>query len=152
MKKKAIIALILIVAIIQFFQIEKTEFQKKNKQDFFAQENAPAKVKEIIQNNCYNCHSNQVQYPWYASISPVSWWLQSHIDEGREHLNFSEWRTYSKKKKAHKMEEAIAEVEEDEMPLPSYRLMHAEARLNPQEKAMLIEWFANLEKKYRRPI
>ncbi|MAC96284.1 MAG: cytochrome C [Flavobacteriales bacterium] len=149
MKSKIIIFIIVLLVIFQFFG-EKTPYQEPTSADLFAVENAPEEVKLLIQKNCYDCHSNQVNYPWYSNVAPVSWWLQSHIDEAREHLNFSNWADYKADKKAHKMEEAWEEVEEEEMPLPSYTYVHWEANLSEAEKEILIDWFKEIEGKYKK--
>lgn len=81
---------------------------------------------------CFDCHSNQTKWPWYSSVAPMSWLVQDHIDEGRRKLNFSEWqRTYKH------ADDAAEELREGEMPLPSYTLLHPEARLSPAEKSAL---------------
>lgn len=134
--------------ILQFFQPNRTPVVDDASEDIFAVEEAPEHVMQIMQNVCYDCHSNQTDYPWYASVSPISWWLQDHINEGREHLNFSNWSGYVADKKAHKMEEAQEELEEGEMPLPSYTWIHGEAKLDQEEKKALMDWFQSMETKY----
>ena len=149
MKNKIALILILVFAVMQLFTIEKVEFKEPDTNDLFAIENVEEGIEVLIRKNCYDCHSNQVKYPWYSNLAPVSWWIQDHIEHGREHLNFSEWGTYSAKKKAHKAEEAYEEVEEGEMPLPSYAFIHRHANLNDDEKHELEEWFKGLEAKYK---
>ncbi len=149
MKNKIGLIVVLIFAVLQIFNSEKVPFQEPTGADIFAQEEAGEEVQLLVKQVCYNCHSNQVKYPWYASISPLSWWIQDHIDHGREHLNFSEWGTYTAKKKAHKAEEAMEELEEEEMPLGSYITMHGEADLSSEERELLINWFATVEGRYK---
>ncbi len=91
-----------------------------------------AATRSLAQRACFDCHSNETHWPWYSHVAPSSWLLQSHVDEGREVLNFSEFqKTY---KEAH---EAGQEVREGEMPPFSYLLMHPEARLSADEKQQL---------------
>ncbi|WP_273005712.1 heme-binding domain-containing protein, partial [Leeuwenhoekiella blandensis] len=68
---------------------------------------------------CYDCHSNQTTYPWYSNLAPASFYLEDHIKDGKRHLNFSEWEQYSAKRKDHKLDELIEEVEREGMPLES---------------------------------
>lgn len=79
-------------------------------------------------------------------MAPVSWWLKGHVNEGRKELNFSEWSTYSDRRKDHKLEEINELVSEDEMPLASYLWVHGEARLSNEEKDQLINWVNTLRK------
>lgn len=82
---------------------------------------------------CYDCHSNETKWPWYASVAPISWLVQDHVDEGREFLNFSEWnKTYEE------AGEAAETVQEGEMPIAGYPWLHPEANLSPVEKDALI--------------
>lgn len=97
-------------------------------------------IASIFKASCYDCHSNETKYPWYTAISPLKFWIGHHIEEGREHLNFSEWGTYSLPRAAHKLEECIEMVEEDEMPMESYTFIHRHAILTPKQKESLLNW------------
>jgi len=101
---------------------------------------APAHVQSIIDRSCIDCHTSRTRYPWYSQISPVSWWLKDHIDEGRGELNLSEFGTYSPKKAAHKLEEVHEMIKKDEMPLREYVWGHPSAKLSDADKKSLIEW------------
>jgi mono/diheme cytochrome c family protein len=90
-------------------------------------------TRELVVRACFDCHSNETRWPWYSNVAPVSWLLQHHVNEGREHLNFTEWDT--PQKHAH---EAAHEVEEGEMPMWSYLLLHGEAELSDTDKQALI--------------
>lgn len=149
MKNKIILGLILIFAVMQLFRPEQIPFQEPTTADLFAVEESSEELKTLIQNACYNCHSNQIDYPWYTSVAPISWWTYDHMEHGREHLNFSEWASYTAKKKAHKAEEVVEEVEEEEMPLDSYMLMHQDANLSDEERKQIMDWFASIEKRYQ---
>ena len=97
-------------------------------------------VETILQKACYDCHSNKTKWPWYSRVAPLSWWVIDHVEEGRDELNFSAWDSMSPKKRSKKLGELVEEVEEGEMPLPSYTLMHSEAKLTPQEIKILADW------------
>lgn len=101
---------------------------------------APEPVATILRRSCYDCHSNQTNWPWYSYVAPVSWWVADHVREGREHLNFSRWSEYPAEERAELLEESIEEVQEGKMPLPSYLWSHRGARLNADEIAALRDW------------
>lgn len=94
---------------------------------------------------CFDCHSNETVWPWYSNIAPVSWLVQRDVNEGREKLNFSEWRAYveNEEGKGEEKEYEWDDIEEvirsGEMPLPIYLLQHPEAKLSTAEKEKLIE-------------
>ena len=93
----------------------------------------------------YDCHSNQPTFPWYANVAPISWWIKHHIDEGSEHLNFSEWGTFTPKRKHHKLEECVEMLEDGEMPMSSYTWMHNESKLTDVQRLLLVNWFKGLK-------
>lgn len=100
----------------------------------------PQNVQAIFDRSCIDCHSYRTRYPWYSRISPVSWWLKDHIDEGREELNLSEFATYSPKRAARKMEEMCEMVEKGEMPLREYTWGHWDAKLSEADRQTLCQW------------
>lgn len=103
----------------------------------------PADVDAVLQRACYDCHSNATVYPWYANVQPVGWWLEKHVRDGKRHLNFSEFTTYSLKRATKKLEETAEEVREHEMPLASYTWMHPAAKLSDAEIKLLADWATN---------
>lgn len=143
MIKKIVIGCIvlLVLVIIQFIRIDKTNLEVVIENDFIVQTNPPEHIQTILKTSCYDCHSNESTYPWYTNVAPISWWVKQHINEAREELNFSEWTSYPLKKQKHKLEEVYEEVEEGEMPLPSYLIVHSEAKLTTEQKNELVAWF-----------
>ena len=125
---------------MQFIRPDKNEGGYDSLAPFLAETKPTASVQATLQSACYDCHSNQTRYPWYNNIAPVSYWLADHVEEGTEHLNFSEWSSYSVKRKDHKLEEVAEEVEKGEMPLNEYTWSHAEAKLSDQQIKELIQW------------
>lgn len=93
-----------------------------------------AATRELAVRACYDCHSNETKWPWYASVAPMSWFVQDHVVDGRRHLNFSEWDRPQKH-----AYEASGEVEGGWMPLESYVPLHPEAKLSQAEKAALVK-------------
>ncbi|MFS4448596.1 heme-binding domain-containing protein [Maribacter sp. 2307UL18-2] len=138
---KRITFLLLVILIgIQFYRPEQNSLPGDHMADFITETNPSDEVRMILKQSCYDCHSNHTEYPWYNSIAPVSHWIADHVKDGKKHLNFSEWSTYELKKKDHKLEELIEEVEESEMPLREYTWTHKEAQLSAEQKAALMDW------------
>ena len=100
----------------------------------------PQQVQEVLHTSCYDCHSNATRYPWYWYVQPVGWWLNSHIQDAKQELNFSEFGTYRPRRQYIKLEQIVDEVSDDKMPLPSYLFIHTDARLSQDQKARLIAW------------
>jgi hypothetical protein len=100
----------------------------------------PPQVDAILKRSCADCHSNETSYPWYSQITPVNWFLDNHIQEGRRELNMSVWNTYPVKKKGRKLDEICDQVEKGEMPLPSYLWIHWDAGLKPGDAQLLCDW------------
>lgn len=143
MKKYLKIAAIVILAalvIIQFIPVNYPENVSPNPGDIIENGVATAEIGAILKTSCYDCHSNQVVYPWYSKVAPVSWLLKKDIMEGKEELNFSEWTTYNKRRMLKKLDEVKEMVEEDEMPLGIYTFIHGDAKLSETQKQQLIEW------------
>lgn len=104
---------------------------------------APANVQAILERSCYDCHTYQTRWPWYSGIAPVSFLLTHDVEEGREELLFSEWRAYTPRDADHKLEEICEQIQEREMPLPPYLIMHPSARLSDADRQVLCEWTLN---------
>jgi hypothetical protein len=106
--------------------------------DLFSRTQAPEDVQQLVIGACYDCHSYNTDYPWYAYVTPVNWILQDHINEGREVLNFSRWDQYAGSEAAAECGEEMAE---GEMPPVDYARMHAHAQLSAADRDRLIAWF-----------
>ncbi len=146
--KIALLILVVGLLVSQFFSPTYNDGEIYEANDMFSLEVASPAVTDILQSACYDCHSNKTEYPFYAKISPVSFWIQGHIDHGKEHLNFSEWARYSPGKRAHKLEECIEEIESNHMPLKSYTWMHSKSKLSEDQKNLVVEWFRSIMVKY----
>ena len=146
--KIVLVIFVLILIIAQFIRPDLNQGDMDVNKDFLVTEAASPAVAMLMKNACYDCHSNSTSYPWYSKISPLSFWIQGHVDHGKENLNFSEWTTYSIKKKKHKLEECVEEVEDGKMPLKSYTWMHGNAKLDQEDMDLLVEWFRALIAQY----
>lgn len=138
--RKILYVLLAALVIMQFIRPSKNNGSASGPNDIQHTVKVPEQVMAILQESCYDCHSNHTEYPWYTNIQPLGWWIQHHVDEGKEELNFSEFKTYPLKKQLHKLHESEEMVEENEMPLGSYTMIHADAELNKEEVRLLLDW------------
>ena len=136
------ILLIVIVALvgIQFIPIKRNINTNVPSTDFILNYKPTKSVSDILKTSCYNCHSNNTDYPWYSYIQPVGFYLEGHIDEGKENLNLSEFGNYSDRRKKSKLTFMINEITDDNMPLPAYTFIHHDAKLSGDKKKALIEF------------
>ena len=126
--------------IIQFFRPTKNIGSDQEDQDISTIYKVPDSVHQLLKSTCYDCHSNTTQYPWYAEIQPVAWWLDDHIQEGKKELNFNLFASYSPRRQYRKLEEIVDEVKEGEMPLDSYTWVHRDAKLTTEQRASITNW------------
>jgi hypothetical protein len=101
---------------------------------------APADVAALLRRACYDCHSHATRWPWYSALAPASWLIAHDVDEGRDELDFSVWAAYPPAKQRKKLRKTAEQIEEGEMPLWYYLLLHPEARLTAAEQARLVAW------------
>ncbi len=139
-KKKIVIILIILLIWIQFIPKKYNKSSVIPPSDFMSVFDAPEDIQEIITTSCYDCHSNNTFYPWYNKVQPVAWFLEGHIDEAKEVLNFSTFGAYSRRRQKTKLKSIISQIMDDEMPLTSYKLMHSDAKISEKEKQFLKDW------------
>lgn len=132
--------LIGIFILIQLYPVNQPEVILNNPNDLLKNVDMPDNISSFLKEACYDCHSNETVYPWYANISPVKWMVYDHINEGREELNFSEWNTISKIDKAELLDDIATNVIEKEMPLKFYPIMHPKAKLNEDDRQAISDW------------
>lgn len=138
--KLVLIAVFVLVIVMQLFQPERNKDTHGSAKDITIMYQAPENVKAILQSSCYDCHSNNTRYPWYSYVQPMGWWLAHHIKEGKAELNLSEFGEYSLRRQQSKLKAIAGSIENDEMPLSSYTLIHTGAKLSPTEKEQLLDW------------
>lgn len=134
-----------IFIVMQFFRIDKVNPKVNIDEDFLTVYKIDEQTKNIIKNSCYDCHSNETVYPWYSNIAPISWMIKHHIDEGKEHVNFSTFSKYNNEQKEHIIEECVEVLEHKEMPLAGYVVFHKNAQLDSQQNENLISYFKSLK-------
>ena len=142
--KNIFIGLLIVLSVIQFIRIDKTNPSTDIEVDFISINKPDDGISSILKTSCYDCHSHESTYPWYTNIAPVSWWIKHHMNEGSQHLNFSIWGTYNSRKADHKLEECVEMVSEEEMPMYSYTIMHSKAKLTNEQRTLLVNYFNSL--------
>jgi hypothetical protein len=150
--KKILISVSIVLVVAQFFGPKKNDGDLTTVAAFMEETKPPEDVKKILETTCFDCHSAKSTYPWYNAITPLNYWLDEHIQDGKKHLNFSKWNEYSLKKKEHKMDELHEEVEEGEMPLNSYTWTHSEANLTSAQIAAVVTWGKKVQADYTQQI
>ena len=142
--KKVYITLIVIFIALQFYRPANNNNSVIVSHTISSVVHIPEHVNTILKKACYDCHSNNTTYPWYSYVQPVGIWLNSHVNDGKKHLNFDEFATYRLRKQYHKLEEVIDEVKSKGMPLKSYVLIHENANLSLDERSTLTKWASNV--------
>lgn len=130
-----------ILVAIQFVQPARNQSVQAATGGIASVINVPENVQAILQNSCYDCHSNNTRYPWYATLQPGAWWMASHIKEGKAELNFDEFGNYSKRRQLSKLKAIQGSIEDESMPLPSYTVIHRSANLSETDQKLLNGWF-----------
>ena len=103
----------------------------------------------MFKRSCVDCHSNQTSWPWYSYFAPVSWFVERDVRRGRDHMNLSEWEQYSFKQQEKLLADIASAVENCEMPLPQYTLVHRQARLSDADRDMVYRWARAERRKLR---
>ncbi len=137
--KILLLTAIVVFVSIQFFQPEKN-INADSQNLIFNHEQIPENVQKILQNSCFDCHSNNTNYLWFHQIAPVSWMINNHIIEGKKELNFSEWGKFDNYDKIGALEDIRQELEQKTMPLKQYVILHREAKLTDDDRAAVYAW------------
>lgn len=141
MKAKTIwMILFAIVVIMQLIPSGRPEVINENPNGLMVNNNIPDSVANILRTTCYDCHSNETNYPWYSYVAPVSWLISRDTKLGRAELNFSIWESNDKMKKAKLLSDIVEEVSDGGMPMAIYPLMHPEAKLTKADRQMIVDW------------
>jgi hypothetical protein len=147
MKRRIKILLVILVIVfiaIQFMPRDRNESGQKAVNDITDAYAVPSNVQAIFKNSCYDCHSNNSSYPWYAQIQPFRYILDSHIKEGKAELNFNDFGTYSKRKQRSKLRGIANSLTEGTMPLSSYLFIHHDATLSTKDKSLIQHWVSKM--------
>lgn len=139
MKKRILYIVLAIVLVAQFFQPDRSAPPIDPANDMLVMTGAPDDIKAMVHSACYDCHSDRSTYPWYSYVTPVNFWLQDHINEGREKMNFSRWNDPASREEAGECAEVLRE---GEMPPKNYAFIHGHAKLTADQRAQLAAWFS----------
>ena len=138
--KIAGLGLLAVLIIMQFFRPEPNDAPLNPEQDMLALVSPDEDIALLVRYACYDCHSNQTEYPWYSRVSPVSWYLDRHIREGKVELNFSAYGELDKADKIGMFADFCDVLDAGTMPLRSYMMLHASARLSDEQRELLCDW------------
>lgn len=138
--KRILVLLLLLLVAIQFFPVKRPANNPDTTNDLIYVEKLKGDVPAILKTSCYDCHSNQTNYPWYSHVAPVSWLLADHIKEGRDKLNFSDWKLNNKRRKIRQLEDIKEQVQHGEMPIDNYTYVHRKAKLTDKQRQLLVSW------------
>jgi len=140
MFKWGFLMLLVVIVVIQFIRPAKNASQGSSPNTMGVYFPVPANVQSVFERSCYDCHSDNTKYPWYSEVMPVGWWLAKHIREGKRGLDFDQFGGYRTFRQYRKFNDIIEQIDKDEMPLPSYLLIHRYARLTIAEKSEITRW------------
>ncbi len=138
--KKLLLGILIVFVVIQFIQPARNKNGQVLATDISKMYSLPQNVQTTLKTACYDCHSNNTQYPWYDNIQPLGWMLARHIKQGKEELNFSEFGSYSLRRQISKLKSIENSIKDGTMPLSSYTLIHINAKLSQNDKALIIDW------------
>jgi hypothetical protein len=141
--QKILLTLLVVFILVQFIPRNVNKYDQTLSTDFLKVYPVPGEVKAVLQEACYDCHSNNTRYPWYAAIQPFRLWLDNHIKKGKEELNFSEYGSYSAKRQYNKLNSIEESIKKETMPIKFYKIMHPEAKLRSSQKESLMSWLVN---------
>lgn len=142
--KKVLFSVVVVFILIQLIRPNKND-SRNNINHISTVIEVPVEVEKILKNSCNDCHSNFTNYPWYSEIAPVSWYLASHVNDGKEHLNLSEWTAYNTYQKEHILNDFEEVLMSHEMPLKSYLILHKEAELSKEQYNVLLAWVKTIK-------
>jgi hypothetical protein len=138
--KRILLGLLIAFLLIQFIQPTKNIGGYEQSTDLVKTVTVPYQTQAILKAACYDCHSNNTRYPWYAGVQPFGWLLANHIREGKAELNFNEFGSYSLRRQMSKLKGIGNSVRDGSMPLSSYIMLHKNARLSKEDKELIIQW------------
>lgn len=142
--KKVILGILVVFILIQFARPKKND-SRNRVNDISTVMDVPEDVQLILKTSCNDCHSNYTNYPWYNEVAPVSWFVASHVNKGKEHLNFSDWTVYNKNQKEHIINDLEEVLQSHEMPLSSYLKKHKEAEMTDEQYKTLLNWVKTIK-------
>jgi len=135
---------IILIVIVGLFLVMQLIPLNQTNPDVLQDIAAPQEVDVILRNSCYDCHSNETVWPWYSRIAPGSFLITRDVVEGRKHLNFSEFYGLDDFDSTDIADEIIEVLDEGEMPILPYLLLHPGASLSDSQVELLKSWAESL--------
>jgi hypothetical protein len=132
--RNVVVAALALLAAIQFVPVNRSNPPVRSEVQ------ANDTVMTVLRRACYDCHSNQTQWPWYSYVAPTSWFVAGHVNDGRADLNFSEWDPFDYELLDDDFHGIEEQVSSGKMPLRSYLLLHPGSRLSPEDRETLLDW------------
>jgi len=148
--KKIFLGLLIVLILIQFIQPARNRSSELVTAGIRKTFNVPENVQFVLKTSCYDCHSNNTDYPWYSRVQPFGWLLAKHIKKGKAELNFDEFGSYSLRRQISKLNGIGNSVKDGTMPLKSYTMIHKNARLSKEDKMLLIDWALRIKDSLRQ--
>lgn len=140
--KWLLIVLGVVFLLIQLKRPARTNPSVNEVQTIFTQTQMTPQISNLLDRSCRDCHSNKTVWPWYTNVAPVSWFITDHVNEGRQHLNLSEWTSYDKDRQGRKLRDMCDEVSDGMMPLSTYTPLHPGSKPSADEVRALCAWTA----------
>lgn len=140
---KTVLALLiigLVFLLLQFIPSGMPENKPVAGQGIFEVVQVPDNVQTILEKACFDCHSQQVKFPWYSYVAPTSWLVARDIKVGRSNLDFGNWGDLSKRKQLQLLDDINDEVSDGGMPMIIYTYLHSEAKLTHKERESIVNW------------
>ncbi|PYF74630.1 heme-binding domain-containing protein [Pedobacter nutrimenti] len=148
--KKILLGLLVILIMIQFIHPARNKSGQGMPNDISKMVAMPGDVRGILKKACYDCHSNNTDYPWYTYIQPMHWFMNYHIQSGKEELNFNEFGAYTPRRQQSKLRSIENSLKDGSMPLSSYTLIHRNAILSEAEKSLIINWVQTSKDSFKK--
>ncbi len=153
MIRKILVFLLIALIVIQFIRPARNNGMAAAPTDITHYVTVPDTVLHLLKHSCYDCHSNHTEYPWYTNINPVGFWMKGHIDDGKRAINFSDLSSFDKRKLDHRLGDISEQVENHEMPLSSYTIIHTSAKLTDGQIELIKAWTDSARRQvgYQKP-
>lgn len=137
---RLLLIVVVILLGIQLYRPAETNPPEDPSHNLKAVAQVTPEVDQIFAHSCHDCHSYKTVWPWYAKVAPVSWFVASDVNDGRRHLNFSEWTTLTTERQQRRLSEICSEVDEGEMPLKQYTWIHKDTPLDQKQRETVCQW------------
>lgn len=143
-----LLGILAIIFMVLFYRPNENIQESSSQKDFLQVQNAPQHIVSLFQKSCYDCHSNFTNYRWFHHIPPLSWYIDKHIENGKNGLNFSNWGSTSNYEeiiyKRSMRTASIFDIESDRMPPSVYLRINPDKKLSNEEKKKMVIWLYSL--------